>query len=122
MLPRWTGERYPPLMASRYMSAGAADGKDPQPWPLRVQPGDALILYTDGLVEVQNGREEYGMRRLKKRVGELGNRPAREITSGVLADLRAFTGGREQRDDVTLVVVKRTMERDQMVIKKDPDP
>jgi len=58
------------------------------------KPGDALVLYTDGLVEARNGKEEYGMRRLKERVGELGNRPAREIASGVLADLRAFTGGR----------------------------
>jgi len=105
---RGNGDRYLPLMASRYVPSGLVSGKDPRPWPLRVEPGDALVLYTDGLVEARNGKEEYGMKRLREKVRELGNRPAQEIAGGLLADVRAFTGDREQRDDVTLVVVKRT--------------
>jgi len=47
---------------------------------LRVEPGDALVLYTDGLVEARNGKEEYGMKRLRQKVVErraagCGNRP-----------------------------------------------
>src|SRR5437764_8992593 len=44
----------------------------------------------------RRGKEKYGMRRPKERVRELGNRPARKIASGILADLRVFTGGQEQ--------------------------
>jgi serine phosphatase RsbU (regulator of sigma subunit) len=105
--PRWVGERYMPLMASHYVPSGLANGRDPQPWPLRVEPGDALVLYTDGLVEARNGKEEYGMQRLRQKVAELGAQPAAEIARGIIDGVLAFTCGGEQRDDVTLVVVKK---------------
>lgn len=105
--PRWVGERHLPLMASQYVSANGANGHEPRPWPLRIEPGDTLVIYTDGLVEARNGKEEYGMRRLREKVAELGTRPAAEIAAGVLDEVQDFTGGRVQRDDVTLVVVKR---------------
>jgi serine phosphatase RsbU (regulator of sigma subunit) len=113
--PRWVGERYLPLMASHYVPSGPsttlrtglANGGNPQPWPLRVETGDALILYTDGLVEARNGKEEYGMKRLRRRVAELGVLSAKEIAQGIIDSVVTFTGGGEQKDDVTLVVVKR---------------
>lgn len=105
--PRWVGERYLPLMVSHHVSSHLTNGRDPQPWPLRVEPGDALILYTDGLVEARNKEEEYGVTRLRAKVRDLGDRPAAEIAAGIIASVEAFTGGQAQRDDVTLVVVKR---------------
>lgn len=72
--PRWVGERYLPLMASQYVSANGANGHEPRPWPLRIGPGDTLVIYTDGLVEARRGKEEYGMRRLRETVAELGGR------------------------------------------------
>jgi serine phosphatase RsbU (regulator of sigma subunit) len=38
---------------------------------------------------------------------DLGALPAQEITRGIMDSVVAFTGGGEQKDDVTLVVVKR---------------
>jgi serine phosphatase RsbU (regulator of sigma subunit) len=105
--PRWVGARYLPLMVSRYVPSALASGKDPQPWPLRVETGDTLILYTDGLVEARNGKEEYGLTRLRQKVAELGALPATEIARGIIDSVMTFTGGGVQRDDVTLVVVKR---------------
>lgn len=96
-------------MASHYVPSGLANGRDPQPWPLRVETGDALILYTDGLVEARNGKEEYGIKRLRQKVVELGARPAAEIVQGIISSLVAFTSGGEQKDDVTLVVVKKLL-------------
>ncbi len=95
-------------MASYSVPSGLANGRNPQPWPLRVEPGDALVLYTDGLVEARNGKEEYGMKRLRQKVVELGARPAAEIVQGIISSLVAFTGDGAQKDAVTLVVVKRT--------------
>jgi len=105
--PRWVGERHLPLMASQYVSSEKAKGQEPRPWPLRIEPGDTLVLYTDGLVEARNGKEEYGLKRLRETVAKLGARPAAEIVQGIVSSVMAFTGGGKQKDDVTLVVVKK---------------
>jgi hypothetical protein len=107
---RGNGERYLPLMASHYVPSSLKDGHAPEPWPLRAQLGDALILFTDGLVEAQNGKEEYGVPRLRRTVAALGTRPAAEIARGIIESVTVFTGGRAQRDDITLVVVKRMVQ------------
>lgn len=106
--PRWVGERHLPLMASQYVSANGASGHEPHPWPLRIEPGDTLVIYTDGVVEARKGKEEYGMKRLRETVAALGARPALEIAQGIMGSVTNFTGGGIQKDDVTLVVVKRT--------------
>lgn len=105
--PRWVGERHLPLMASQYVSSNGVNGHAPRPWPLRIGPGDTLVLYTDGLVEARRGKEEYGLKRLRETVAELGARPAVEIAAGIVESVNGFTGGGTQRDDVTVVVVKR---------------
>jgi len=105
--PRWVGERHLPLMASQYVSSEKANGQEPRPWPLRIEPGDTLVLYTDGLVEARRGKEEYGVKRLRETVAELGARPAAEIVQGIVSSVVTFTGGGKQKDDVTLVVVKK---------------
>lgn len=48
------------------------------------------------------------MQRLRRKVAELGVLPASEIARGIIESVVAFTGGGVQKDDVTLVVVKRT--------------
>jgi phosphoserine phosphatase RsbU/P len=105
--PRWVGERHLPLMASQYVYANGVTRQDPQPWPLQISLGDTLVLYTDGLVEARNRKEEYGVKRLKETVAEIGGRPAVEIAQGIMDNVNAFTSGAVQKDDVTLVVVKR---------------
>jgi sigma-B regulation protein RsbU (phosphoserine phosphatase) len=105
--PRWVGERHLPLMASQYVSSDGPKGHELHPWPLQIEPGDMLVLYTDGLVEARNGKEEYGMRRLRETVSELGARPAVEIAQEIMEKVNDFTTGAVQKDDVTLVVVKR---------------
>lgn len=105
--PRWAGAPQLPLMASQYLPGAKESGTALQPWPLRIEPGDTLAIYTDGLVEARNGKEEYGMKRLREKVTELGTRPAEEIAQGIINSVTSFTGGGMQKDDVTLVVVKR---------------
>lgn len=109
--PRWVGERHLPLMASQYVSPNGANGHDPRPWPLRIEPGDTLVIYTDGLVEARRGKEEYGMKRLRETVAELGGRPAVEMVARMVESVNGFTGGDVRRDDVTVVVVKRVAGR-----------
>ena len=72
------------------------------------EPGDVLVLYSDGLTEAPNeeGREFSGAR-LADAVRALHQRPARELNDGILERMQRFTGDLPQRDDYTLVTVKR---------------
>ena len=74
--------------------------------PLR--PGDAIVLYTDGITEAPNeeGKEFSGMR-LADTVRSLHSHTARQLSDGILDAVLRFSGGAVQRDDLTLVTVKR---------------
>jgi sigma-B regulation protein RsbU (phosphoserine phosphatase) len=71
-------------------------------------PGETLVLYTDGVTEAPNEDEkEYSNARLADVVRALHARSAKEINDGILESVHRFTGGLTQRDDITLVTVKR---------------
>jgi phosphoserine phosphatase RsbU/P len=70
-------------------------------------PGDTLVLYTDGVTEAPNEEEkEFSSARLADVVRALHTRPRARSTT---ASWRACAGSRAtpQRDDLTLVTVKR---------------
>ncbi len=72
------------------------------------EPGDVMVLYTDGITEAANEDEkEYSGTRLADTVRALHARSAREIGDGILDSVQRFTGETPQRDDLTLVTVKR---------------
>jgi sigma-B regulation protein RsbU (phosphoserine phosphatase) len=67
--------------------------------------GDRLVLFTDGISEAVNARdEEFGEERLVELVRALRDRGAFELKDRILQAVATFTGGRAQ-DDATLVVV-----------------
>jgi len=78
----------------------------------KVEPfgkGDTFVLYTDGVTEAPNEEDkEYSSARLADVVRSLHTRSAREINDGVLESVRRFSGTVGQRDDLTLVTVKRS--------------
>jgi sigma-B regulation protein RsbU (phosphoserine phosphatase) len=70
--------------------------------------GDVLVLYTDGLTEAPNEEDkEFASSRLADAVRALHGRTAHELNDGILESVRRFSGGVAQRDDLTLVTVKR---------------
>jgi sigma-B regulation protein RsbU (phosphoserine phosphatase) len=74
--------------------------------PFRV--GDVLVLYTDGLTETPNEDDkEFASSRLADAVRALRARTSREINEGILESVRRFSGHADQRDDLTLVTLKR---------------
>jgi phosphoserine phosphatase RsbU/P len=75
---------------------------------LRLDPGDALFLYTDGITEAMNEREEqYSGERLVRRLEALAGRAAQDVLSGVLEDVDAFVGSAAPSDDLTVMVLRR---------------
>lgn len=70
-------------------------------------PGDLLVLYTDGIVEAENGAgETFGRQRLLSAVKRARRRSGREVLRRLWRELAAFVGDRPLRDDATLVVVR----------------
>jgi sigma-B regulation protein RsbU (phosphoserine phosphatase) len=72
-----------------------------------VQPGDLLILYSDGIVEAANAsEEEFGEERLCGIIQENCARPSAEILDEILKQVRAFIREAPPQDDMTLVVAR----------------
>lgn len=70
--------------------------------------GDNLVLYTDGITEAPNEEnKEYSGSRLADMVRTLHGRTARELNDGILESVHRFAGSAPQRDDLTLVSIKR---------------
>jgi serine phosphatase RsbU (regulator of sigma subunit) len=68
-------------------------------------PGDRLLLYTDGALELTNRKEEqFGMDRLAACFQANGGEPG-DICAGIISELRSFSSEEEFRDDVTLVCI-----------------
>ena len=75
----------------------------------RLENGDWLVIFTDGIVEAENAKqEEYGEPELIRLVDrESGCTPA-ELLGRMLAELDTFVGNTPQHDDMTCLLVKRS--------------
>jgi serine phosphatase RsbU (regulator of sigma subunit) len=68
--------------------------------------GDAVVLYTDGVIEARRDGELYGADRLDRALAERSTLPPAQLAQSVLDDCRAFAEG-ELADDCAVVVVRR---------------
>ena len=74
---------------------------------LVLQEGDWLVIYTDGVVEAMNQRdEEYGEQRLLQVVNAGATTAPAEMLRRVMSDVDAFVGPTPQHDDITCLLVK----------------
>jgi len=72
-----------------------------------LQPGDVLLLYTDGAVEAMNFTDEqFGRPRLEASLLRYADQPAQRVAENILWDIRRFRGLADRIDDLTLVVLK----------------
>jgi hypothetical protein len=75
----------------------------------RFNPGDVLVLYTDGVTEAQNTFGEYfGEERIIELVFRKTGSTAAEIREALLDEVHNFTGDASGRDDIALIVIRRT--------------
>jgi len=79
------------------------------PRHLELQPGDLLVLATDGFFEWANAQEEqFGVERFEEVVRASRHLPPKEIISTLYRAVVEFSGGTKQQDDLTAVIIKRT--------------
>ncbi len=75
---------------------------------ITLEPGDTLVIYTDGITEAANPEEdEYGLERLIQVCTENRQKDLEELSSAIEADLQQFAEGVPFADDRTMVMVRR---------------
>jgi len=97
----------PLLLESRSAILGVLpDAVDTTPsLELQLEPGDRVVLYTDGITEVFNSRGEMlGIEGIREIVRQTSTLPAQEMKQGILDGVAAWRSG-PPSDDVSLVLV-----------------
>ena len=73
-------------------------------YEIQLHPGDKLFVYTDGVPEAMNEKEEmYGTTLMTQHLTELKNRDQRGLLEGMLLRIENFAGKAEQFDDITML-------------------
>jgi len=78
---------------------------------VKMNPGDLLVIYTDGLTETHRAGEvlgdfeEFGVERLIEAARALQGKKAADVITGIFASLEEWSGGSDPEDDRTAVVV-----------------
>lgn len=100
-----TVERLPPTG----LVLGVMENQEYESKKVTIGKGDVLVMYTDGVTESINTREElFGENRLVEIIRTYAHLSAQEILEQVLLSVKQFTGGMPQFDDITLLIVKGT--------------
>jgi sigma-B regulation protein RsbU (phosphoserine phosphatase) len=74
----------------------------------RLEPGDLLLLYTDGLTEAEDpDEEEFGVERMSEVVSKLERPSAEAACKALFEAVEIHTCGQPLHDDATLLVVER---------------
>lgn len=72
--------------------------------------GDLMVLYTDGVTEAEApDHQQYGVQRLKDAAHANRSLPCEQIRERIFKDIYAWIGGGKILDDITLVLVRRTI-------------
>lgn len=83
---------------------------DAVPVNLNLQPGDMVLLVTDGFLEWENGTgEDFGTERLGAVVRQFSDREPEVIIAELYDAVLKFSQGTPQLDDLTAVLIKRTL-------------
>lgn len=98
-------------LASTALPLGIATESEYQIHTTDLAKGESLVMYTDGITEARDLDERlYGTARLEKAVSAHRQSTPTRLAAACLEDVRRFQDGAPQSDDVTLMVVRRSME------------
>lgn len=86
-------------------------GKQYEQRQLKLNCGDLLALYSDGVTEAYDEHEnEWGDERLLQCLNSVETESSKTIVTKVIADIDVFAGTAPQHDDITILVIKRAVE------------
>lgn len=83
--------------------------KEPYPAcvPVSLQPGDLIVLGSDGVVETRRDQESFGLERVQQLLLSRRDAPLTELRDAILTATNEFRGGTVAEDDLTLLLLRR---------------
>ena len=76
---------------------------------VQLDPGDTIVLYTDGVTEAMNGnREQFGVGRMHEVFAESPPENSEQAAQSIFKAVRDFVGDTPQSDDITCLVLRRS--------------
>jgi len=95
----------PPI--EQTMVAGIMDGMTMGSAETWLRSGDAIVLYTDGMTEaVDDKEEEFGEERLEELLNTYVSLSAKDMCEKLIEDVKLFQTGKPQFDDMTMFILK----------------
>jgi sigma-B regulation protein RsbU (phosphoserine phosphatase) len=90
------------------MALGVLAGTRPEEHAISLEPGDCLVLYTDGITEAFSPEGDiYGEGHLRAAILAAGDSSAQGVLNAIDSSVDGFTSGEPLSDDRTLVIVRR---------------
>ena len=74
---------------------------------VKLEKGESLILYSDGLSEAFNGIDVYGEEKIKKVIESNYQNKSKQIVEALRNDVREFMKGISMKDDLTIMAISR---------------
>lgn len=106
-IPYVLSDRLIPLDQSHGVAAGLFEGEKYEDALITLKEGDTLFLFTDGVNEAKNaGGAFYSTERLEEKLTGCIKAQSPDTLTAILSDLRDFTQGAVQNDDITMLTMK----------------
>ena len=88
---------------------GLIPGAEYTPARSKLEPGDTLVLFSDGVTEaIDVKEEEFGVPRLEEMLAGQHDTPLDQLQEKVFAAVEQFSTGAAQADDITVLLVRRS--------------
>ena len=101
---RRAGGRYELITYRHSLALAAMDGLPFKAHDFELNPGDSLFVYTDGVAEATNARNElFGTDRMLDALNSDPGAAPRDVLSNVMDGISRFVDGAEQFDDITML-------------------
>ena len=99
-----------PIPMPKGVVVGVYPGRTYRNLTLQLEPGDLLMVYTDGVTEAENIQgEPFGVQGCQRLLGLTGQAPLDALIQALRQSLRGFTSSQHLEDDCTLLLLRRRL-------------
>jgi sigma-B regulation protein RsbU (phosphoserine phosphatase) len=95
-------------LAADGIALGVFEGIKLEEKSIQLEPGDLVLMYTDGISEALNTAGNlYGEKRIQTKLRQFAQETPSEVLGNLQKDVATFSHGRPQADDLTAIMLKR---------------